>query len=106
MVYDLHSEWGDGLEQDQEGIEFDCYLRQHENGAAIDYCGFTAYVFGDAFSFDVRPYKVFSWYYGEMIIQISGAGDLEGSSMVVVAEQPDGDMIYRLEYEVTHVGEL
>ena len=81
--------------------EFDCYIRQSSDGTALDVCGFTASVGADAFSFDVKPYRAESWYYGILTIEIEGAGDMDGSEISVRAEAEDGYW-YRLEYTNVH----
>lgn len=94
---------GDELEIAEE--ESVCWIKQA--GAAMDYCGFTAYVTGDSFSFDTKPYLQASWY-GAYEITVSGAGDADGVTLLIEGRDANesNEYSYTLEYEVVHLGEF
>ena len=91
-------------------VAFDCNVVRLESGAAATYCGFPIYVTEDGFSFDTAPYRVTSWFYGPMVIDVDGAGDAEGADIDVRADFADVDtwepvgLAYTLRYEIAHVG--
>lgn len=95
----------------EEPVEFDCYVTQHESGAAIDYCGFLGANWQDGFSFDVKPWRAENWYWGRLIIEVSGSGNALGSEITVEADQADEAWekiadAYTLHYSITHLGEI
>ena len=96
---------GDSLEIPEE--ESFCWIRRHKSGAALDYCGFTAWVTGDAFSFDGLPYLQASWY-GTYEITVSGAGDADGASLHIEGRDANdsNSYSYTIDYEVEHVSEF
>lgn len=90
----------------EEPTSFECWIAQHEYGAAMNMCGFQAYVGPESFSLNGEPFSALSWFYGPFIAQISGSGDAEGSDLVYRGERYDGDLIFRLDYDITNVGPL
>jgi len=99
---------GDPMEPEQ----IDCTIVSNESGAAADYCGYNIYVTQDAFSFDTRPYRAVSWYYGPIVVDVTGAGDVEGAEIDVRVDYADSQtwepigLAYKVHYKIEHLKEI
>ena len=96
----------EGGEDTLESDSLSCAIKQHEFGAAADYCGFVIWVLSDHFLFTTKPYLSFSFFSGDVQMTIAGQGSAEGSTLSIHGERFSDGFTWDIDYEVVHSGEM